>query len=55
MAWRGKNVILRNACIILGNQRNPEALPILEKIAQKHPSTIVQDAASWAVRKIRSG
>ena len=54
IAWRGKNVIQRNACIILGNQRNPEALPVLEKTAREHPSTTVQDAASWAVRKIRA-
>lgn len=54
MAWRGKNVLQRNACIVLGNQREPEALPMLEKTAREHPSTTVQEAASWAVKKIRS-
>lgn len=54
MAWRGRNVLARNACIILGNQRNPEALPMLEKTAREHPSTSVQEAALWAVEKIRS-
>ena len=54
IAWRGKNVLARNACIILGNQYQIDALPILEKTAQEHPSAIVQDAAAWAVEKIRS-
>jgi epoxyqueuosine reductase len=54
MAWRGKNVLQRNACVVLGNQRNPEALPILEETAREHPSTVVQDAATWAVKKIKS-
>ncbi|HBG00665.1 MAG TPA: tRNA epoxyqueuosine(34) reductase QueG [Firmicutes bacterium] len=53
MAWRGKNVLQRNAAIILGNQRNRDALPSLEKTAREHPSTAVQDAASWAVRTIK--
>lgn len=52
MAWRGKNVIQRNACIVLGNQATKEALPILEKTAQKHPSPMVREAALWAVERI---
>ncbi len=53
LAWRGKNTITRNACIVLGNQRRREALPSLEKTAREHPSTIVQEAALWAVQEIR--
>lgn len=53
MAWRGKNVLARNACIILGNQRASEVLPVLERTAREHQSTIVRDAASWAVERIR--
>lgn len=53
MAWRGKNIIQRNACIILGNQKNPEALPALEKTVQEHPSQSVRDAAIWAIQKIK--
>lgn len=55
MAWRGKNIVQRNACIVLGNQRNPEALPALEKTALGHPSGVVREAAWWAVEKIKSG
>lgn len=54
MAWRGKNTIQRNASIVLGNQGNTEALPILEKTAHEHPSTVVKEAAAWAVKKIQS-
>jgi epoxyqueuosine reductase len=52
MAWRGKNVLARNACIILGNQGRAEALPLLEKTAREHPSAIVKDAAGWAANKL---
>lgn len=52
MAWRGKNVLARNACIILGNQGRTEVLPLLDKTAREHPSPIVQDAAAWAVDKL---
>lgn len=54
IAWRGKNVLARNACIILGNQRHRDALPELKETAQEHPSAFVRDAAAWAVEKIES-
>lgn len=54
MAWRGKNTIQRNACIVLGNQGNLEAIEPLKKIAHKHPSPIVREAAQWALTKIES-
>lgn len=53
IAWRGKNILQRNACIVLGNQGNPEALDILEKTAHNHPSLAVQEAALWAITKIK--
>lgn len=54
IAWRGKNVLQRNACIILGNQKAKEALPLLEEIQKEHPSPAVQEAAQWAIEKITS-
>lgn len=54
MAWRGKNTIQRNACIALGNEGNPGALPKLEEVACKHPSSLVREAAQWAIDKIKS-
>lgn len=52
MAWRGKNTLQRNACLVLGNQGNPEALPNLKQTAKKHPSVTVRDAAEWAIDAI---
>lgn len=54
MAWRGKNTIQRNACIVLGNQRNQDALGALEKTAREHPSEVVREAAHWAASQVRS-
>lgn len=54
MAWRGKNTIQRNACIVLGNQGSPEPIPALEKTAQGHPSSLVREAAAWAVEHIKT-
>lgn len=52
IAWRGKNILQRNACIVLGNHKDPAALPVLQKTAKEHPSPIVQEAAQWAINKI---
>ncbi|HAN93995.1 MAG TPA: tRNA epoxyqueuosine(34) reductase QueG [Firmicutes bacterium] len=52
VAWRGKNILQRNACLILGNQGARAALPILKKTAQGHPSPLVREAAEWAVAKL---
>lgn len=52
IAWRGKNVLQRNACIVLGNQRAEEALPLLKQTAAGHPSEVVREAAQWAIRRI---
>ncbi len=54
MAWRGKNTVQRNACIILGNQGHPEAVEPLRQCAASHPSDTVREAANWALRKIES-
>jgi epoxyqueuosine reductase len=52
MAWRGKNVLQRNACLILGNQKAAAALPVLKDTADHHPSPTVREAAAWAVAEI---
>lgn len=53
MAWRGKNVLQRNACVVLGNQGDPRALDSLEGTARNHPSPTVREAAQWATDKIQ--
>lgn len=54
LAWRGKNVLQRNACIVLGNQRAAQAVPVLVKTSQEHASPIVREAARWATEKIKN-
>ncbi len=51
LSWRGKNILQRNACLILGNRREEAALPALQKTAQRHPSPLVREAAAWAVEQ----
>lgn len=52
IAWRGKNILQRNACLVLGNQKAGEALPVLIDTAAHHPSPAVRTAALWAVKQI---
>ncbi len=56
LAWRGKNVLQRNACIVLGNEGRQEAVPGLDKTARRHPPSppSVREAARWAAQKIKS-
>lgn len=44
---------LRNACIVLGNSKNPEAIPLLRK-ALEHPEELVRVHAAWALKQIDS-
>jgi epoxyqueuosine reductase len=43
--------LLRNAAIVLGNRRDPTALPALRR-ALEDPETLVRDAARWAISQI---
>ncbi len=54
LAWRGKNVLQRNACIVLGNEGSKDAIPGLYKAVRTHPSPNVREAAEWAVGKIKA-
>lgn len=50
--WEG---LLRNAALVLGNRGDPDALPVLERVAQEHPSAVVRDAAQWAIARLKDG
>jgi epoxyqueuosine reductase len=51
--WRAKRRgILRNAAIVLGNQRAKEAVPALTK-GLSDPEPIVREACAWALERIR--
>jgi epoxyqueuosine reductase len=43
--------LARNAAVVLGNRREVAALPELTKASEHHPSPVVREAASWAVRQ----
>ncbi len=43
----GRAALLRNAAIALGNSRDPQALPVLER-ASHDPDPLVREAAEWA-------
>jgi epoxyqueuosine reductase len=52
--WRAKRRgILRNAAIVLGNQRHPESIPHLTQ-ALTDPEHLVRSAAAWALGQFRS-
>jgi epoxyqueuosine reductase len=51
--WRAKRRgILRNASIVLGNQRVQSALPILERAAVEEDD-VVREACRWAIGRIK--
>lgn len=49
--WRGRNIILRNAVIALGNYCDERALPILNELLHYNPSPVVRGHAAWAMAK----
>jgi len=50
--WRSKRRgLLRNAAIVLGNQRCREALPVLRRAAENEES-LISEACAWAIDQI---
>jgi len=53
--WRAKrDGLMRNAAIVLGNQRSIEHLDLLKRAANDTKSTMVRDACIWAIEQIES-
>ena len=50
----GREALLRNAAIALGNSRDPHALPVLER-ALCDDEPLVREAAEWAIEYQASG
>jgi len=44
--------LLRNACVVLGNSKNPDAIPVLEK-ALSDSSELVREHAAWAIQNLK--
>jgi epoxyqueuosine reductase len=52
--WRAKRCgLIRNAALILGNQRLTRALSPLETLLEQDPNPVIQEACAWAIRHIR--
>ncbi len=51
--WRSKRRgVIRNACLVLGNQKCLSARPALEKLLSD-PEPLIRGAAQWAVEKLQ--
>ena len=48
----GRAGIARNAAVVLGNRRDPNALPALRAAASGHEDPVVREAAAWGVARI---
>jgi len=52
MGWRGKKIIQRNACICLGNIKDPGAVPALVERLHRDEKAVVRASAAWALGEI---
>ena len=52
LKWVG---LLRNACVVAGNSRDPSLRPKLIELASSHESPIVRAHAVWAVHRLGGG
>lgn len=53
--WRARRAgLLRSACLVLGNQFDPSALPALRRAAGD-ADTVIREAALWAIEQIEKG
>jgi epoxyqueuosine reductase len=48
----GRDLIVRNAAVALGNLRDPRAVPALARAAAADPSPLVRGHAAWALGRI---
>jgi epoxyqueuosine reductase len=46
--------LLRNAALVLGNERDPRAAPALARAARDE-DPVVRDAAAWALARLSAG
>ena len=47
--------LLRNAAVVLGNQRQPSALPLLKNRLNQETDPVIQDAFQWAIEQLEHG
>ncbi len=44
--------LVRNACVALGNLRDPSVLPVLRQLLMEDPDPIVREHAAWAIGRL---
>jgi epoxyqueuosine reductase len=49
----GRKGLVRNACIVAGNSKNPRWLPYLEYLRQNDPLALIREIADWAIQQIK--
>jgi len=49
-----RNGLLRNAAVVLGNQRHTKAIPLLEEALSQETDPALLDACRWAIAQIRN-
>jgi epoxyqueuosine reductase len=49
-----RNGLVRNACVVLGNTRSEEAVPLLTGLLQDEPHPIIRGHAAWGLGRIPS-
>lgn len=52
-AWRGKNILKRNAIIALGNMKNEDNIHLLERELNSE-SKMISEYSDWAIREIKN-
>jgi epoxyqueuosine reductase len=52
MRRAGRESMARNAAIVLGNSRQRRYLPVLVRAAERDPSPVVREAATWALARL---
>lgn len=46
--------LARNACVILGNTHDLDAVPVLSQLLQNHPDALIRRHAAWGLGRISS-
>jgi epoxyqueuosine reductase len=55
LARPGRDGFLRNACVVLGNRRDPASLPALRRALLEDASPLVRGHAAWALGRFAHG
>jgi epoxyqueuosine reductase len=54
LARPAREGMLRNACVVLGNQRRPETAEALSRVLRQEASPVLRGHAAWALGRLRT-